>query len=154
MSRATLWHQPPFGPGHFRLQNLSFSAHEQFFLTARHTEPARKLLMTTGRCSCEGMVPGPCLSSCCESLRVDSYAVSIRSLKSYSDHIYVDLKITFLKRNKNKLHRNLLRIVEGNLLGFLYLPLHGIRYSEMWTMKKHDFQINVNMVRIRFELAD
>ena len=22
MSRATLWHQPPFAPGHFRLQNL------------------------------------------------------------------------------------------------------------------------------------
>ena len=108
MSRATLWHQPPFGPGHFRLQKLSFSAHEQFFLTARHTEPARKLLMTTGRCSCEGMVPGPCLSSVSESFRVDSYAVSIRSLKSYSDHIYVDLKIMFLKRNKNKIHGNLL----------------------------------------------
>ena len=129
MSRQTLWHHSPLGPGHFLLQNLSFSAHEQFFLTARHTEPARKLLMTTGGRSCEGMVPGPCLSSVSETFRVDSYAVSIRSLKSYCDHSYVDLKIMFLKRNKNKLYRNLLRIVHGNLLGFLYFPLHGIRYS-------------------------
>ena len=50
-----------------------------------------------GRHSCEGMVSGSCLSSVFERFRVDSYAVSIRSLKSYSDHIYVDLKIMYLK---------------------------------------------------------
>ena len=62
--------------------------------------------------SCEGMMSGPCLSSGFETFRVDSYAVSIRSLKSYSDHSYVDLKIMFLSVNKNSIQIKL----EGILL--------------------------------------
>ena len=95
MSRATLGHQPQLAPGHFRLQNLCFSAHDQFSSHGSAYRASKKLLMTKGCRSCEGIVPGPCLSSVSESVRVDLYAVSIRSLKSYSDNIYVDLKISF-----------------------------------------------------------
>ena len=73
-----------------------------------------------GRHSCEGMVSGSCLSSVFERFRVDSYAVSIRSLKSYSDHIYVDLKIMiFMVHNLSISYRA--KVNQGYRVGFLLL---------------------------------
>ena len=75
---------------------------------------------------------GPCLSSGFETFRVDSYAVSIRSLKSYSDSIYVDLKIMFLSVNKNSIQRKL----EGILLVQVCVnpPPHTRKYEIYMTV--------------------
>ena len=120
MSKLTLWHHSQSGPGHFRLQNLSFSAHDQFSSHRSAYRASKKLLMTKGRRSCEGMVQGPCLSSVSESVRVDSYAVSIRSLKSYSDHSYVDLKIMFFMVHISSTWYRA-KVSKGNRVGFLLL---------------------------------